>query len=124
MSVGEDGHGVWLAGALRPHVGEELVRALMCSDVSGDWRPLGGALELIALLSVNVPGFPKARVAARIASGHVEAMVASAGPICVEEPAKFDAQRVARRIASTVGYERWQAERREAARERLTALKG
>lgn len=124
VSVGEDSHGVWLAGALRPHVGEDQVRALMCSDVSGDWRPLGGSLELIALLSVNVPGFPKARVAARIASGHVESLVASAGPVCVEQPATFDAQRVARRIASTVGYEQWQAERRDAARERLTALKG
>jgi len=127
IAVGEDQFGVWCAGALRPGVTDEQVRALMCSDVSGDWRPLRGGLELIGVLAVNVPGFPKSRVAARVASGNVEieALVASAGPVRVRLDApEFDAHRIAERIAATVGHDAWQADRMQAARDRLVALKG
>ena len=62
VTAGEDAHGIWVAGALRPDLEPSTVRALMASDVSGDWRRVGGNLELIAVLAVNVPGFPKVRV--------------------------------------------------------------
>lgn len=62
VTAGEDDFGIWVAGALRPGLRGEDVRALMASDVSGDWRRIGGALELVAILAVNVPGFPKIRV--------------------------------------------------------------
>jgi hypothetical protein len=40
------------------------VRTLSCSDVSGDWRSIGGALDLVGVLVVNVPGFPVPALAA------------------------------------------------------------
>lgn len=62
VTVGEDEYGIWVAGALRPDLNPNTVRTLMAADVSGDWRRIGGNLELVAILAVNVPGFPKIRV--------------------------------------------------------------
>lgn len=59
--VGENEFGIWVAGAVRPGVTREAVRTLRASALSGDWRRIGGKLELVALLGVNVPGFPIAR---------------------------------------------------------------
>lgn len=56
--VGEDAHGIWVAGALRPYLSEEAVIELKGSALSGDWRIYQGSLELVAALAVNVPGFP------------------------------------------------------------------
>lgn len=75
VSAGEDVHGIWVAGALRPGVSEEQVRALMASPLSGDWRRIGGQLELVAALAVNSPGFPIPRVL--VAGGAVRTLQAS-----------------------------------------------
>lgn len=75
VAIGEDRHGIWVAGALRPDVDDMKVRTLRASSVSGDWRPINGNLELVAVCSVNVPGFPIPR--ARVASGQVLALVAA-----------------------------------------------
>ena len=75
VHAGEDQFGIWVAGALRPGVTPEQVRALRASAPSGDWRPIKGNLELVAVCQVNVPGFPIAR--ARVASGQVMALVAA-----------------------------------------------
>lgn len=75
VSAGEDRFGIWVAGALRPTVTPEQVRAARASSPSGDWRPINGSLELVAVCSVNVPGFPV--VEARVASGQVLALVAA-----------------------------------------------
>lgn len=75
VSVGEDKHGIWAAGALRPEVTDSQLRAIRASSVSGDWRPINGNLELVAVCSVNVPGFPIPR--ARVASGQLVAVVAA-----------------------------------------------
>lgn len=75
VHAGEDAYGIWVAGALRPSVSPEQVRAIRASAPSGDWRPIGGNLELVAVCQVNVPGFPIAR--ARVASGQVYALVAA-----------------------------------------------
>lgn len=75
VHAGEDAHGIWVAGSLRPGAGPEQVRALRASAPSGDWRPIKGSLELVAVCQVNVPGFPIAR--ARVASGQVYALVAA-----------------------------------------------
>jgi hypothetical protein len=75
VHAGEDAFGIWVAGALRPGVTPEQVRALRASAPSGDWRPIKGQLELVAVCQVNVPGFPIAR--ARVASGQVMALVAA-----------------------------------------------
>lgn len=79
--TGEDEFGVWFSGAVRPGVTKEQERALYAAPPSGDWRPIAGQLELVALLAVNVGGYPVPRVAARVASGgEVTALVASLGP--------------------------------------------
>ena len=62
VRVGEDEHGIWVAGALRPDASLERVRELRASKLSGDWRNVDGNLELVALLAVNVPGFPVPRL--------------------------------------------------------------
>lgn len=75
VHAGEDRYGIWVAGALRPGTSPEQIRALRASAPSGDWRPINGRLELVAVCQVNVPGFPVAR--ARVASGAVMALVAA-----------------------------------------------
>lgn len=79
VHAGEDNHGIWVAGALRPSISPEQVRAIRASAPSGDWRPIQGALELVAVCQVNVPGFPIAR--ARVASGSVMALVAAGAQV-------------------------------------------
>lgn len=75
IRVGEDEYGIWAAGAVRSEVGDTDLRALRASAPSGDWRPINGGLELVAVCQVNVPGFPIAR--ARVASGVPVALVAA-----------------------------------------------
>jgi len=75
VHAGEDSYGIWVAGSLRTTATPEQIRALRASAPSGDWRPIGGSLELVAVCQVNVPGFPIAR--ARVASGQVYALVAA-----------------------------------------------
>ena len=57
VAIGEGTHGIWIAGALRPEVTPETIRAAMGSGFSGDWRWVGESYELIALSAVNTPGF-------------------------------------------------------------------
>jgi hypothetical protein len=58
VACGEDRFGIWFAGKIRPNVSEEDRFALAASGrLSGDWRVIGGAYELVAALVVNVPGF-------------------------------------------------------------------
>jgi len=75
VHAGEDDYGIWVAGSLRPDATEAQIRALRASAPSGDWRPIGGSLELVAVCQVNVPGFPIAR--AIVAGGQVMALVAA-----------------------------------------------
>jgi hypothetical protein len=107
VCAGEDRHGIWLAGALRPGLSPEKVRAVMAADVSGDWRRIGSALELIAVLSVNVPGFPKNRIAVREHEGMVASLVASLVPrdtvISPVERRNELERRAVDRIAATIG---------------------
>lgn len=62
VNCGEDDHGIWLSGALKPGITDEQITELTAASLSGDWRNIGGNLELIASLAVNSPGFPVARV--------------------------------------------------------------
>lgn len=81
VAVGNDSHGIWVAGAVRPGVAEGLVHALRAAgQVSGDWRRIGGALRLVGLLAVNVPGFPVPKLRTHYAGGSQLALVASGIP--------------------------------------------
>ena len=88
VAAGEDAHGIWVAGVLRPGVSDEQVHALQASPLSGDWRRIGGRLELVAALAVNSPGFPVPRVL--VAGGQVRALQSS-GVVMVREQARNQA---------------------------------
>lgn len=70
-------YGIWLSGAVRSDVPAEKVRDLEANPPSGDWREEKYQLELGAILSVPVPGFPVPRFeASLVASGAEERVVA------------------------------------------------
>jgi hypothetical protein len=96
VTAGEDDWGIWVSGSLRPGLDPATVRGLMASDVSGDWRRIGGNLELVAVLAVNVPGFPKIRVR------EAEGLVASLSlPAYSQEEAMEDIRALAASIGRT-----------------------
>ncbi len=82
VHAGEDEFGIWVSGALRPSVTPENIRAIRASAPSGDWRPIGGRLEMVAVCSVNVPGFPVTR--ALVSSGELVALVAAGTSVLLE----------------------------------------
>jgi len=78
-------HGIWVSGVVRPELTAAGLRELRANPPSGDWRKAGGALELIAVCAVAVPGFPVPRADANITASagalDVDAMIASSGLI-------------------------------------------
>ena len=93
VCVGNDAHGIWVAGSVRPSASSDRVHELRASgQVSGDWRRIGGKLRLVGLLAVNVPGFPVPRMRARVASGAQYALVAAGRPSVVRRPAMEEKQ--------------------------------
>lgn len=84
VAVGNDEHGIWVAGAVRPGTDVHRIRELRASgQVSGDWRRIGGQLRLVGLLAVNVPGYPVPKIGTRVASGAQLALVAAGRPSVV-----------------------------------------
>lgn len=77
VTAGVDDHGIWIAGAVRPGASVEQLHALRASALSGDWRRIGGNLRMVALLAVNVPGFPIPRLSTNVTSGKQLSLVAS-----------------------------------------------
>ena len=71
LAIGEDEWGIWVHGAVRPGATDAQVRDLRAADVSGDWRRIGGNLELVAVLACNVAGFsiPRRPSSHLVASG-------------------------------------------------------
>lgn len=81
VAVGNDAHGIWIAGSIRPGADPKLIHELRAAgQVSGDWRRIGGKLRLVGLLAVNIPGFPVPKTSARVASGAQVALVAAGRP--------------------------------------------
>lgn len=77
FAAGEDAFGPWVNGALRADLSESDIRALRGASPSGDWRRVGGSLEMVAVLAVNVPGFPIPRAKTLVASGVCMALTAA-----------------------------------------------
>ncbi|MCI0557761.1 MAG: hypothetical protein MN733_04645, partial [Nitrososphaera sp.] len=77
IRVGEDEHGVWVAGALRPGISEIELREVRSAPLSGDWRPINNKMQLIAAHAVNVPGFPvkRTRAKALVSSGMTQTLI-------------------------------------------------
>lgn len=98
VCVGNDAHGIWVAGAIRADADPSRVAALRAAgQVSGDWRRIGGKLRLVGLLAVNVPGFPVPRMRARVASGAQQALVAAGQPTVSPGYSEHDLDQLAMR---------------------------
>lgn len=108
VTAGEDAFGIWVAGAIRPEATPSQIRALRASAPSGDWRPINGRLELVAVCQVNVPGFPVAR--AMVAGGQMMALVA-AGASAIAELRTSPVEELAQRV---LDIERTEAEKTRA----------
>lgn len=111
--VGENEHGVWIAGALLPDVDAAAVRRMMACRLSGDWRAhldRAGWREFVAALLVPVPGFPMARVAPSVSISEGQ-LVASSVPVRLET------------TAGTVTHNTLRSERVAAVAQRVAALR-
>lgn len=112
VAVGEDAHGIWVAGVLRPDADPDVLQA---ASLSGDWRTIGGSYELVAALGVNVPGFPIPRVQIA-ASGAGTTSLVAAGVVLPKDRVQFDATTLAKDV-----YNETMAIGRRAARRRQLA---
>lgn len=90
VAAGRDEHGIWVAGAVRPGTSVEHLQALRASALSGDWRRIGGTLRMVALLAVNVPGFPIPRTS--IAMSDQKQMSLVAAGVLDRQKLDFDAE--------------------------------
>lgn len=79
VMAGEDEHGIWVAGWILPGATPEAVEIFQSSPVSGDWRRIGGSLEMIAVCSVNAPGFPVPRARVAFSNGAQRTLIGSFG---------------------------------------------
>lgn len=75
--TGEDEFGIWFSGAMRPNLTDDQIRAFKGATLSGDWRTIGGELELVAALAVNVPGFGIPRLSLAASGGRQTALIAA-----------------------------------------------
>jgi hypothetical protein len=119
VNAGEDEYGIWIAGAIRPTATEEQIRALRASSISGDWRGLGGSLELVAALAVPVPGFPHAMVA----GAEQEALVAAGASVMHRLKHPVEAEAPEGDVALRAALSPLLADARAHARERLSPLR-
>ena len=135
---GEDETGIWIAGRLRAGVDAAKVSALRAAGaLSGDWRKIGGNLELVAALAVNVPGFPVPRLSVAASAGEPVALVA-AGMVPHDAPVDESAVRsgerrllsfsdvyaaIDRRDRARAAAARLDARRAEARRARVASLR-
>jgi hypothetical protein len=90
ITVGNDRHGTWVAGRLRPGVTPAQLAAVRGGALSGEWRPYGEGLLLAGVLVVNGPGFVVTRKEFAIAAsgGGINTL----GPAC--EPCGPDHHRI------------------------------
>lgn len=105
VHVGEDEHGIWFSGIAAPGAAPEQVARGLSAPLSGDWRNVGGNLELVAALAVNTPGFPIIASGATDMHDEPMALVASLGPCAsatteLAPSGKVDEVSLARHIVS------------------------
>lgn len=83
VRAGEDAYGIWVAGALVPEADEVAVRTMRSTPLSGDWRRIGGNLEMVAALHVNTAGFPIPRYQLAASAGEEQVMSLVAAGVLV-----------------------------------------
>lgn len=119
--TGEDEFGIWFSGAMRPNLTDDQIRAFKGATLSGDWRMIGGELELVAALAVNVPGFGIPRLSLAASGGRQTALVA-AGIVRREDKVTmdFDMKEMAKQFAIALKEE---ARRSQSVREAKAAFR-
>jgi hypothetical protein len=101
VRAGEDEHGIWVNGITNPAMDELTIRRAKASALSGDWRRIGSNLEMVAALSVNVPGFPIPPTSVAASAGEQIALVA-AGVVVAPEAEKVDVGALAKAVVKEV----------------------
>ncbi len=84
VAIGENRHGVWIAGALMPDLPAGRVARILACQLSGDWRPhrdRPGMREFVAALLVPVPGFPFAGARRSVTMTAASGITAAAVPV-------------------------------------------
>lgn len=95
--AGEDAHGIWVAGQVHPHATAEQVAEGSAAPLSGDWRRVGGNLELVAALGVVSGGFPVPR-GARNTAGAETSLVAAGALRPTARTAELSARAIGRAV--------------------------
>lgn len=121
--------GPWLSGRILPGVDDDRIDELRRSGVSGDWRSIqrgSNKLELVAVLAVNVPGFPVPRTRALAASGMRSLIAAGVPPTrkhYVEPEPSITASAIASHVRAEIRASAIRESRREAATKRVRAAR-
>lgn len=118
VAIGDDEHGIWVAGWIRPGTIEENVVALRASDISGDWRSVDGwvpASELVGVLAVNNGGF-NIKVAA--SNGNVISLVAAG---MIQSTEEDELPEITDRLAEAIVLAMDKRERKARVREKAVA---
>jgi hypothetical protein len=108
VRAGEDQFGIWVSGIVAPEATDADVAKLGLQKVSGDWREVGGNLELVEVLTLNreKPGFPLPR--ATMANGRQASLVA-AGAVAPSRSGRPKRPVPARPAAAGIDYDRMAA---------------
>ena len=136
VNIWEDAYGIAVHGAVLPDITDNQLREIRAASPSGDWREIGGNLELVATLMVNEPGFPVAVVAdgahatALVAAGAMEMFsisdqamsITADGTTKLADTFSVIAERVILRERATMRAEMY-ALRKTAARETIASLR-
>ena len=83
----EDQWGIQVVGGARSTLTPEQMRAFRAAPLSGDWRRVGNALEMVGVLSVNVPGFGVPRTSGFVHDDNLVSLTASGIVLTVEDEA-------------------------------------
>ncbi|MGB3358135.1 MAG: hypothetical protein WA972_21090 [Rhodococcus qingshengii] len=121
--------GPWLSGRILPGIDDDRIDELRRSGVSGDWRSIqrgSNNLELVAVLAVNVPGFPVPRTRALAASGMRSLIAAGVPPTRkpeVETAEPITASAIASHVRAELRASAIRESRREAVTQRVRAAR-
>jgi ketosteroid isomerase-like protein len=122
VRAGEDEHGIWVAGMLAPDADEAAVFKMRAAPLSGDWRRVGGNLEMVAALHVNTAGFPIPRVLTAgadqdafslVAAGALPRVIDADEAVTAAAPAPLDMDALGRAVARGMLAEQHEAKIRE-----------
>ncbi len=100
VQASDDAFGIQVNGVVIPGTPDERVTKALAHPASGDWRPMDGALELVAACCVNTPGIPIPRQL--VASGQVMALVAAGAVAPAQDNPLVLAQSIAARVVEQV----------------------